>query len=155
MRAWLISSEIRKPVIPGIRLKPFEKWVLAYRLKFSGRAVCEIGEAFEWYEEPSLGLGTEFELAFELQLKRPEQLLFMYAEVMPGVRRTLPPRFPYGFFTLSKMIWFTYWLSFTTYATRNGGPVNASVKWTFRRTLLINKSRRLAVDPNCPSRSLS
>ena len=67
-------------------------------MKFSGWAVCEIGEAFEWYEEPSLGLGTEFELAFELQLKRPEQLPFMYAEVMPGVRRTLLPRFPYGVF---------------------------------------------------------
>ena len=43
---------------------------MAYRLKFSGRAVREIGEAFDWYEEQSQGLGSEFELAFELQLKR-------------------------------------------------------------------------------------
>ena len=69
---------------------------MADRLKFSGRAVREIGEAFDWYEEQSQGLGTEFELAFELQLKRLEQVPFMYAEVMPGVRRTLLPRFPYG-----------------------------------------------------------
>ena len=53
-------------------------------MKFSGRAVREIGEAFEWYEEQSQGLGTEFELAFELQLKRLEQVPFMYAEILPG-----------------------------------------------------------------------
>jgi hypothetical protein len=34
-------------------------------LKFAGRAVREIGEAFDWYEEQSKGLGSEFELAFE------------------------------------------------------------------------------------------
>ena len=39
---------------------------MAYRLKFAGRAVREIGEAFDWYEEQSKGLGSEFELAFEL-----------------------------------------------------------------------------------------
>ena len=71
---------------------------MAYRLKFSGRAVREIGEAFDWYEEQSKGLGSEFELAFELQLKRLEQVPFLYAEIVPGVRRTLLPRFPYGVF---------------------------------------------------------
>jgi plasmid stabilization system protein ParE len=71
---------------------------VAYRLKFSGRAVREIGEAFAWYEEQSKGLGSEFELAFELQLKRLEQVPLLYTEVIPGVRRTLLPRFPYGVF---------------------------------------------------------
>ena len=71
---------------------------MAYRLKFSGRAVREIGEAFNWYEEQSKGLGSEFELAFELQLKRLEQVPLLYTEVIPGVRRTLLPRFPYGVF---------------------------------------------------------
>ena len=47
---------------------------MAYRLNFSGRAVREICEAFDWYEEQSKGLGSEFELAFELQLKRLEQV---------------------------------------------------------------------------------
>lgn len=78
-----------------------EKRHVAYHLKFSGRAVREIGEAFDWYEEQSKGLGSEFELAFELQLKRLEQVPLLYAEVIPGVRRTLLPRFPYGvFFTV-------------------------------------------------------
>lgn len=71
---------------------------MAYRLKFSGRAVREIGEAFAWYEEQSQGLGSEFELAFELQLKRLEQVPLLYAEIIPGVRRTLLPRFPYSVF---------------------------------------------------------
>jgi toxin ParE1/3/4 len=75
-----------------------EKRLVAYRLKFSSRAVREIGEAYEWYEAQSLGLGSEFELAFELQLKRLEQVPLLYTEVLPSVRRTLLPRFPYGVF---------------------------------------------------------
>ena len=75
-----------------------KKRVVAYRLKFASRAVREIGEAFDWYEEQSKGLGNEFELAFELQLKRLEQTPFLYTEIIPGVRRTLLPRFPYAVF---------------------------------------------------------
>ena len=71
---------------------------MAYRLKFSGRAVREIGEAFSWYEEQRSGLGAEFESVFELQLKRLEKAPLLYTEIIPGVRRTLLPRFPYGVF---------------------------------------------------------
>lgn len=75
-----------------------QRRVVAYRLKFSGRAVREIGDAYAWYEQQSPGLGAEFELAFELQLKRLEQVPLLYSEILPGVRRTLLPRFPYGVF---------------------------------------------------------
>ena len=71
---------------------------MAYRLKFSGRAVREVGDAYEWYEAQSVGLGAEFEAALELQLRRLEQAPLLYAEILPGVRRTLLPRFPYGVF---------------------------------------------------------
>lgn len=71
---------------------------MAYRLKFSARALREIGEAQEWYESQSPGLGEEFIAAMELQLKRLEQAPLLYAEVIPGVRRALLPRFPYGLF---------------------------------------------------------
>jgi plasmid stabilization system protein ParE len=71
---------------------------VAYRLKFSSRAAREVGAAYEWYEAQSPGLGLEFELAFELQLKRLEQVPLLYPEVVSGVRRTLLPRFPYGVF---------------------------------------------------------
>jgi len=33
---------------------------MAYRLKFSARALRETGEAQEWYELQSFGLGEEF-----------------------------------------------------------------------------------------------
>ena len=71
---------------------------MAYRLKFSTRALREIGEAQERYELQSPGLGEEFIAAMELQLKRLEQAPLLYAEVIPSVRRALLPRFPYGLF---------------------------------------------------------
>jgi len=46
---------------------------MAYRLKFSARALRETGDAQEWYELQSPGLGAEFMGAMELQLKRLEQ----------------------------------------------------------------------------------
>ena len=60
-----------------------EERVVAYRVKFSGRAAREVGEAYEWYEAQSQGLGSEFEVALELQLKRLEQVPLLYAEVFP------------------------------------------------------------------------
>jgi len=71
---------------------------MAFRLKFSARALREIGESREWYESQSPGLGDEFIAAIELQLKRLEQAPLLYAEVIPGVRRALLPRFPHGLF---------------------------------------------------------
>jgi len=71
---------------------------MAFRLKFSSRALREIGEAQEWYASQSPGLGEEFIAAMELQLKRLEQAPLLYAEVIPGVHRALLPRFPYGLF---------------------------------------------------------
>ena len=71
---------------------------MAFILKFSSRALREIGEAQEWYELQSPGLGEEFVAAMELQLKRLEQAPLLYAEVIPRVCRALLPRFPYGLF---------------------------------------------------------
>lgn len=71
---------------------------MAYRLRFSPRALREAGEAQDWYETQSPGLGEEFIAALELQLKRLEQAPLLYTEVIPGVHRALLPRFPYGLF---------------------------------------------------------
>ena len=71
---------------------------MAFRLRFSTRALREIGEARAWYEIQSAGLGEEFIAAMELQLKRLEQAPLLYIEVIPKVRRALLPRFPYGLF---------------------------------------------------------
>ncbi|MBU2569649.1 MAG: type II toxin-antitoxin system RelE/ParE family toxin [Gammaproteobacteria bacterium] len=67
-------------------------------MTFSARALRETGEAQEWYESQSPGLGEEFIAAMELQLKRLEQAPLLFAEVIPGVRRALLPRFPFGLF---------------------------------------------------------
>lgn len=67
---------------------------MAFRLKFSARALREIGEAQAWYETQSPGLGEEFVAAIALQLKRLEQAPLLYAEVIPKVHRALLPRFP-------------------------------------------------------------
>ncbi len=71
---------------------------MAFRLKFSSRALREIGEAQECFELQNAGLGEEFIAAMELQLKRLEHAPLLYAEVIPSVRRSLLPRFPYGLF---------------------------------------------------------
>ena len=71
---------------------------MAFRLKFSGRALREIGEAHEWYQAQSPGLGEEFLAAIELQLRRLEQGPLLYVEIVGGVRRALLPRFPFGIF---------------------------------------------------------
>jgi len=71
---------------------------MAFRLKFSARALREIGEAQTWYETQNPGLGEEFVAAIALQLKRLEQAPLLYAEVIPKVHRALLPRFPYGLF---------------------------------------------------------
>lgn len=45
-----------------------EERIVAFRLKFSGRAVREVGEAHDWYEAQNEGLGLEYVAALELQL---------------------------------------------------------------------------------------
>ena len=99
-----------------------QKRHVAFRIRISGRAVREIGEARDWYEARSPGLGSEFESAPELQLKRLEQTPELYAEVLTGVRRALLPRFPYGVFLCFAVIWCIYWPSFTMCAIQSGGP---------------------------------
>jgi hypothetical protein len=45
---------------------------MAFRLRFSARALREMGEAHDWYELQSPGLGEEFLAATGLQLKLKE-----------------------------------------------------------------------------------
>lgn len=69
----------------GSSQREVEKRIVSYRLKFSGRAVREVGEAYEWYEAQSQGLGSEYEAALELQLRRLEQAPMLYPEILPGI----------------------------------------------------------------------
>ena len=75
---------------------------MAYRLKVSARAVREIGEAYEWYEEQLHGLGGEFLNALDTQLRVITQTPLLFSEIRRGIRRTLLSHFPYGVFYASK-----------------------------------------------------
>jgi plasmid stabilization system protein ParE len=75
---------------------------MAHRLIVSRRAEREAGEAFEWYEEQLLGLGPEFLEALDAQLGLIKESPRLYSEVLPGIRRALLSRFPYGVFFASK-----------------------------------------------------
>lgn len=67
---------------------------MAFRLKFSSRALREIGKAQEWYELQSPDLGEEFIAAMELQLKRLEQAPLLYAEVITNCSLCAPSVIP-------------------------------------------------------------
>lgn len=71
---------------------------MAFHLSFSARALREVGAAHDWYAAQVPGLGNEFLAAIALQIERLMQAPLLYAEVVPGVRRALLPRFPYGLF---------------------------------------------------------
>lgn len=62
---------------------------MAYRLTVSDRAVREIGEAYEWYEEQVPDLGHEFLAALEAQFDLIVQSPQLYAETQRGVRRAV------------------------------------------------------------------
>ncbi len=118
----------------GPREREAEKRIVAYRLKFSSRAVREVGEAYEWYEAQSQGLGSEYEAALELQLRRLEQAPLLYTEILPGIRRTLLPRFPYGVFYAVRVIWCASLPSFTMCAIPSAGQAGRHVNLSFHRT---------------------
>lgn len=71
---------------------------MANRLTVSRRALREIGDAYEWYDEQVPGLGQAFLAELETQLEIIVQSPQHYAEIQRGIRRTLLSRFPYGVF---------------------------------------------------------
>ena len=75
---------------------------MAHRITVSARAIREMGEAYEWYEEQVTGLGNELLEALETQFEVIAQSPQLYAETQRGVRRALLSRFPYGVFYAAK-----------------------------------------------------
>jgi hypothetical protein len=75
---------------------------MAYRLTVSARAVREIGEAYERYEEQVPGLGHDFIERLEAMFGVIVQSPALYAETQRGIRRALLSRFPYGVFYATK-----------------------------------------------------
>jgi len=75
---------------------------MAQRLVISDRALREIGEAYEWYEERLPSLGAEFLRTLDAQFSLIVESPHLHAEVRPRVRRALLSHFPYGVFYATK-----------------------------------------------------
>ena len=75
---------------------------MAYRLTVSRRAMREMGEAYEWYQQQRRGLGTDFLKALDTQFQTIRETPALYAEVHGRIRRGLLPQFPYAVFYASK-----------------------------------------------------
>jgi toxin ParE1/3/4 len=58
----------------------------------------DIAEAKAWYNRQRQGLGDDFVLCVEEALERIRRLPTAGTEVLPGVRRVVVRRFPYGVF---------------------------------------------------------
>jgi plasmid stabilization system protein ParE len=60
------------------------------------RALSDVEEARNWYEEQREGLGLEFYESFEASLRVIRRFPAMYPVVLRDIRRCLMGRFPYG-----------------------------------------------------------
>lgn len=65
---------------------------------FRARALTDIDEAYRWYEEKQLGLGTSFMVAIEHATSLVEDNPEQFPHVRGRVRRVLLRKFPYGLF---------------------------------------------------------
>jgi toxin ParE1/3/4 len=65
-------------------------------LIISREAEADLAEAKEWYERQGAGLGRRLLRCVEEALDRIRLLPESYREVVPGVRRAMVRRFPYG-----------------------------------------------------------
>lgn len=59
-------------------------------------AQAELDDAFEWYEGQLAGLGARFIQEFDETVSRIVSFPALGAELAPGIRRCLLPRFPFG-----------------------------------------------------------
>jgi plasmid stabilization system protein ParE len=68
------------------------------RFVFRPAAVAELREARDWYEAQRVGLGFDLGEVIDGTLQRIAANPDAFPEVMPGVRRAVIARFPYGIF---------------------------------------------------------
>lgn len=67
-------------------------------LVISTRTEADLAEAVTWYNQIQLGLGSDLILCFEEALNRVLEHPEAFPATLPGVRRALVRRFPYGVF---------------------------------------------------------
>ena len=68
------------------------------RFVFHPGAVEDLRDARDWYDEQQQGLGDELGVVINAAIDRIGANANLYPEVIPGVRRCVLSRFPYGVF---------------------------------------------------------
>lgn len=68
------------------------------RFVFRPAAVDELHEARDWYDVQRAGLGDELGEVIAVTLERIAAYPNAFPEIIPGVRRAVIDRFPYGVF---------------------------------------------------------
>jgi len=66
------------------------------KIRFLSVARQELDDAFDWYESQSAGLGYEFLDELDRAVRRIKVYPDSCMELVPGLRRALLSRFPYG-----------------------------------------------------------
>lgn len=69
-----------------------------YEVLLRPEAEADIGEAYQWYEEQTEGLGEEFLRAVDACLVAVQRIPTAYSPIHKHVRRALVRKFPYGVF---------------------------------------------------------
>ena len=68
---------------------------MSNRLAIRPEAEADIAEAFDWYEEQVLGLGSDFLLCLDAVLNEIRRNPLLYPQIHRKARRALVRRFPY------------------------------------------------------------
>ena len=68
---------------------------MSNRLTIRPEAEADIAEAFDWYEEQVLGLGSDFLLCLDAVLNEIRRNPLLYSQIHRETRRALVRRFPY------------------------------------------------------------
>ena len=71
---------------------------MSFSVLFTPEAEAEIGEAFEWYEQRVVGLGSEFLRAVEVAVSSAARAPLQYPVWRRGARRVLLRKFPFAVF---------------------------------------------------------
>ena len=66
-----------------------------YKLIVRPEAEAELEEAFLWYEQQVIGLGSQFLLVVDEAINSIQQNPFQYPVIYKDIRRALTHRFPY------------------------------------------------------------
>ena len=69
-----------------------------YNLIVRPEAEAEIKEAFVWYEQQVIGLGSQFLLVVDAAINSIQQNPLQYPIIYKDIRRALTRRFPYQVF---------------------------------------------------------